>query len=493
MKWFIQASASGFLGLLFSLFLSPLFCGDEAIAQPDFSGFEVPKAAPRFSLEFKNAELKDILRILGQEHRVNIVISDDISGKLTLNLREVTFEEAFETILRANNLTYFKEGAILRVMKSPFSEGEADLDTRIIPIHYSPAKETQESIKGLLTKKGSVMVDVRTNTLIIRDYLSNVEKIVAVVKRLDGKTAQVMIEARIVEVNSNFAKDLGVQWGGRIYDPGSKGVFQMSGISLTGGTGVSGNNFMVNLPAAIKAGRGGGIGFSLGNLGSTQQLDIQLSAMEDTGRGKILSSPRILTLNNKKATISSGTEILIPVISRETVPGSSTTTGVTTINAKLELTVTPQITPDNKILLHLITDKKEPDYGKTVQGVPPLITQSAETDLLINDNETVVIGGIYTRNEAKSESAVPWLSKIPILGWLFRSQVQTDRQAELLIFITPTIYAGSDAAASSKQVPSPEPGRFTEEIRIPKESDKKSTVEELVPMGERPRTPFSAP
>ncbi len=423
-----------------------------AVAKPDAnrSTFAVQKESSRFSMEFKNAELKDVLRILGQENNVNIIVSDDITGKLTLNFRDVTFEEALDAILKSNNLISFKEGSIIRVMKSPFGEGEGDLATKIIPIHYATVKETQESIKGLLTKKGSITVDVRTNALIIRDYPSNVGKISDVVKELDSKTPQVMIETRIVEVNSDFTRDLGVQWGGRVYDPGSKGVFQVTGTSLTGGAGLSGNNFLVNLPAAVKAGAGGAIGFSLGNLGSTQQLDLQLSAMEDTGRGKILSSPRILTMNNKEAMISSGTEILIPVTS--TVGGSAATTGVTTINAKLELRVTPQITPDDQILMHVKTDKKDPDFGKQVQGIPPLLTQTAETYLLVGNNETVAIGGIYTRNESQSERKIPWLWRLPLLGWLFRGESQKDVQTELLIFITPSIYRGSlpDSAEGGK-------------------------------------------
>ncbi|WDT77117.1 MAG: hypothetical protein MPW16_07825 [Candidatus Manganitrophus sp.] len=212
---------------------------------------------------------------------------------------------------------------------------------------------------------------------------------------------------------------------------------------------------MVNLPAAVGVGAGGGLGFTFANAGSSLQLDLQLSAMEDTGRGKILSNPRVLTLNNKEAKISSGTEILIPTTSilstatssSSTTAGSTATTGVTTIDAKLELTVTPHITPDNQILLHVKTEKKDPDFNRQVQNIPPLSTRTAETDLLVGDNETVVIGGIYTRNEAQGERGIPWLSKIPILGWLFKKETKTDIQNELLIFITPTVYKGGNEVA----------------------------------------------
>ena len=461
----------------FFLLLSLLiYFGNEAgdaMGQENRAAISMQKKSGQFSMEFRNAELKDVLRALGQENNLNFIISDDVNGKLTLSFREVTFEEALDSILKINSLISFREGDIIRVMKSPFGEGVGDLETKIIPVHFANAKETNESVKILLTKKGSITVDVRTNALVVRDYAWNMQKIVEVVKELDSKTPQVMIEARIIEVNSNFTRELGVQWGGRVFESGSAGNFLVTsatggtagtagaaGSSLTGGAGLSGNGFLVNLPAAVGAGAGGAVGFTIGNVGLTRQLDLQLSAMEDTGRGKILSNPRVLTLNNKEAKISSGTEILIPttailstVVSpggvNPSTPGANGTLGVTTINAKLELTVTPHITPDNQILIHVKTDKKDPDYSRQVQNIPPLSTRTAETDLLVGDRETVAIGGIYTRSESKNENGVPWLSKIPILGWLFKKESKTDIQNELLIFITPSVYKGADQASGT--------------------------------------------
>ncbi|HLG22760.1 MAG TPA: type IV pilus secretin PilQ [Candidatus Manganitrophaceae bacterium] len=455
------------LALLSALTLSWAGMAAAQREEPDNrSALSITKEASKFSMEFRNADLKDVLRALGQENRLNLIVSEDVAGKLTLSFREVTFDEALDAILKINNLTSFREGDIIRIMKSPFGDGESDLATKIIPIHFATAKETQESVKTLLTKKGNISVDVRTNALVVRDYAWNMAKIEEVVKALDGKTPQVMIEARIVEVNSNFTRELGVQWGGRVYEAGSGGTFRVAGAAngasaLSGGSQLFGNNFAVNLPAAVGAGSGGAFGFTFGNIGSTLQLDLQLSAMEDTGKGKILSNPRVMTLNNKEAKISSGTEILIPTTSilstatssSATAPGSTATTGVTTINAKLELTVTPHITPDNQILIHVKTDKKDPDFNRQVQNIPPLSTRTAETDLLVGDKETIAIGGIYTRNESEGEKGVPWLSKIPILGWLFKKEFKTDIQNELLIFITPTIYKGGEAVAGS---PGPE-------------------------------------
>ncbi len=435
---------------LLSLFLVFMISFGEAGAGPrNANGLE--KGPSLLSMEFRDADLKDVLRALGQENQLNIIVGEGVTGKVTLSFREVVFKEALEAILKVNNLVSFREGNIVRVIKSPFGEGETDLETRILPVSYADAQETQAIIKELLTNKGSVSIDVRTNSLIVRDDPGNIQKISMVVETLDSETPQVMIEARIVEVNSNFTRELGIQWGGRI-EAGSNKFFQATGTSLTGGTGLSGNNFLVNLPATVGSGSGGAIGLLVGSIGSARQLDLQLSAMEDTGRGKILSNPRVLTLNNKKAVISSGTEILIPTAAilstgaqtggggGTSVTGTEATTGVTTIDAKLELTVVPHITPDNQILLHVKTDKKDPDFSQQVQGIPPLLTRTAETDLLVGNRETIAIGGIYTRRESTAEKGVPWLSKVPFVGWLFKKEIKNEIQNELLIFITPTIH-----------------------------------------------------
>lgn len=440
------------------LFLLPLlFCfligpGEAGAGHRQMNGPE--KEPSLLSMEFRDADLRDVLRALGQENQLNVIVGEGVTGKVTLSFREVSFEEALKAILKVNNLVSFREGHIVRVTKSPFGDDETDLETRIIPVSYANVTETQNSIKALLTKKGSITIDARTNSLIVRDDPGNIQKIVAVVETLDSETPQVMIEARIVEVNSKFTRELGIQWGGRL-EAGSNAFFQATGTASTGGTGLSGNNFLVNLPAAVGVGAGGAIGLLIGSIGSARQLDIQLSAMEDTGRGKILSNPRVLTLNNKKAVISSGTEILIPTASVLStgvsaggaqggtgggVTGTGATTGVTTIDAKLELVVTPHITPDNQILLHVKTDKKDPDFSQQVQGIPPLLTRTAETDLLVGNQETIAIGGIYTRSESTAESGVPWLSKIPFLRWLFKKEIKNEIQNELLIFITPTIH-----------------------------------------------------
>jgi len=415
---------------------------------------------PVFSMEFRDADLKDVLRAIGQENNLNIIVGEDVQGKLTLSFQKVTLKDALDAIFRNYNLASFQEGNVLRVVKSPFLEGEENLVTKMTPMNYTRAKDIAVTVKGLLSRKGGLAVDERTNTLIVRDVPDNVEKILDIVKSLDSKTPQVLIEARIVEANTNFTRELGIQWGGNLSQRGANGSFQFTGgvaqttatgsaNPMTGGVGLSGNNFIVNFPATFEQGFGSALGFTIGNLAGTKQLDIQLSAMEDSGKGRILSNPKILALDNREAKISSGFEILIPVTSilgigttatSGATTGSTSTTGVTTIEAKLELTVTPHVTSDNQIVMHVKTDKKEPDFNREVQNIPPLTTRTAETDLLVKDGETVVIGGIYTRNESTGNLGIPFLSKIPILGWFFKKESKVDNQSELLIFITPSIY-----------------------------------------------------
>ncbi len=446
-----------------SFVVAPTAVGAENPSAPDPISMKrvADHGAPLFTMEFRDADLKDVLRAIGQENRLNIIMSDDVQGKLTLSFQRVPLDQALEAILKINNLSAYRDGNIVRVVRSAFAEGEENLVTRMVPIHYAGGKDTAESLKSLMTKKGTVTVDSRTNTLILRDVPENVDRLETMVRKLDTRTPQVLIEARIVEANSNFTRELGVQWGGTYNGGKSNQVFLFGGATkqkstddfatpLTGGLGIGNNAFNVNLPAAVGAGSGGAIGLLLANAAGTKSLDLQLSALEDSGKGRILSSPRILTLDNKEAKISSGSEILIPVTailgvstgsaSPSSGGGATGTTGVTTIEAKLELTVTPHVTPDGQIVMHVKTDKKDPDFSNKVQGIPPLSTRTAETDLLIRDGQTIVIGGIYTRNQSDSVAAVPWLSKIPLLGYFFKKTTKTDNQTELLIFITPTIY-----------------------------------------------------
>ena len=278
-------------------------------------------------------------------------------------------------------------------------------------------------------------------------------------KDLDIKMPQVIIEAKIVEVSTNYAKDMGIQWGGRYAGTSGNGTTIITGgatgisssgtvgsttipavgtttlFPLLGDVGISGNAYAVNMPAAVGSGTGGALGISFGKIGGNA-LDLQLSAMQTTGNGRILSNPRVITANNREAKISSGIEIPLQVLTTTT---QGTSLQVQTINANLMLSATPTIGLDNRITLAIKLEKSEPDFSREVNNIPTIDTENADTELIVNDGETVVLGGIISKSEAKSEAAVPFLSKIPLIGWLFKRDTTSNTEDELMIFITPKI------------------------------------------------------
>lgn len=427
---------------------------------------------PLVSLELRDVELRDVIRAIGQEHGINIIVDEKITGRVTVSLRNIPLWDAIDSILKGKGYAYIKEDNIVRVV--PMSEDE-DLITRTIVIKYADPKELEAVVKKILSKKGEVIADSRSNTLTIKDTQSAIERAEILLKKIDNKTGQVMIEAKIVEVNTNASKELGIQWGGT-YSKGDAVVFgggtqssttsgsttstasnattNVAGAStsttfspLTGGTGALGNAFNVNLPAAIGAGYGGALG--IGVVGKNLILDLQISALEEQGNAKILSSPKVLVLNNQEATISSGTQILIPTTTTagtsvgttgtSSNTSSTTTTGVTEKEATLRLTVTPRILDGNNISLKITAKREEFDFSRSVLGIPPKTSRETSTGVIVKNGETIVIGGIYTETDSEGESGVPLLSKIPLIGWLFKKETSRKNKTELLIFITPQI------------------------------------------------------
>ncbi|MBI5184002.1 MAG: hypothetical protein HY999_06520 [Nitrospinae bacterium] len=267
------------------------------------------------------------------------------------------------------------------------------------------------------------------------------------IKTLDKRTPQVTIEARVVEINKNYTRELGVQWGGRYNSTDYyRNYTNVRGALIppaatAGGIQpiqVGNGNYVVDLPSAIARGAGGGLGLTLGNLGNTNVLDIQLSAMESSGKGRILSNPKITTLNNKEAVIESGRRIPY-----QSVSASGTQTQF--VNASISLTVTPHITPDNYVSLNIEVTKDEADFANQSGGMPTIMQKKATTEVLVKDSDTTVIGGLYTSKTSKEMSGVPWFNKIPILGWFFkREKVGMDEDSELLVFITPMIVKGEE-------------------------------------------------
>jgi type IV pilus assembly protein PilQ len=332
------------------------------------------------------------------------------------------------------------------------------LETRLIPISYAQASELEARAKELLSPRGSLAVDERTNVLIARDIPSNLNYIEELVRSLDTQTAQVLIEARVVEATSSYNRDIGIQWGGDVtFGPSTgnpTGVAFPSSVTAAGGNydnntptaGVSPftrtvatPNFAVNLPAAVGTGAGGAIGMSFGSIDNNLNLSVRLSAAESAGLVRIVSAPRVMVLDNKEARINQGT--LIPY-AQVSALGVQTTFQ----EAKLQLLVKPHVTADGSISMHVKVNRDEPNFNQTApNGAPTILKREAETELLVMDGHTAVIGGIYTRNTGRNLSQVPFFGDIPILGILFQHRTASDARNELIIFLTPRIVNRAEA------------------------------------------------
>lgn len=399
----------------------------------------------KLSLDFKDADIKNILRLIAEVSNLNIIAGDDVTGKLTMRLVDVPWDQALDVILQARSLGMTRVGNVIRVApldtlkREVQTELEAkrakerleDLVTELIPVNYATAKDIIPQTKGVLSDRGDVRADERTNTLIIKDIPRNIAGVKNLVKALDTKTPQVLIEARIVEANLTFQRDLGVKWG-FLAQGGNK-------IQAGGGTsdtilGTAVNN-VVNLPAAPTTGTAGILELLFTGTHGIKQLDLAISAAESTGEVRIISSPKIATLDNKEASIEQGLRIPYPKLTTE---GTITTDF---IEANLKLTVTPHVTNDGNIKMSIKAKKDAPVFNtaQEVLGVPPIDKKEAITEVLVKDNGVVVIAGIYTVEKDSSSTGIPLFSKIPLLGWLFKSETKADTRKDLLIFISPKI------------------------------------------------------
>jgi type IV pilus assembly protein PilQ len=418
---------------------------------------DIKKTHSEFSMEFRDAEIKDVLRAVGQAANLNMIVSDGVSGKVSLSIKNVDIWNALESILKTKGLTYVRDANMVRIL-SLAEVRDNDMETRVFPLGHASSQDVLPIVTGVKSEKARISVDSRMNALVVRDLSLNIDQMARLLKSLDVKMPQVLIEAKIVEVSSNYARELGVQWGGQYSGTNGKGTTVVTGgasgsssstsgsssspigsstfFPLTGDIGLSGNAYAVNLPAAVGSGSGGAIGISFGKLGGALSLDLQLSAMQTTGNGKILSSPKVMTMNNKEAKISSGIDIPVRVLTTTT---AGTSAQVQIISTSLMLSTTPTIAQDGRITLAIKVEKSEPDFSRQVDNIPTITKRNANSELVVNDGETVVLGGILTKSNGESESAVPLLSKIPIIGWLFKKKSKFENQDELMIFITPTI------------------------------------------------------
>ncbi len=426
----------------------------------------------RIDLDLKDADVHNVLRLLADVGRVNIVTADNVSGSVTIRMRNVPWDQALDVVLQAKKLGVVRQGNMLRV--APLDELEkeremaiarrkqelqlAPIETRLIPVSYAQAADIQQRAKDLLSERGSIAVDERTNVMIVRDVAGNLNQIEELTRSLDTQTPQVLVEARIVEATSTYLRDVGIQWGGDATFSGATGnptglAFPNS-VGLVGGASdtqsptaglspfsntVPNPNYAVNLPATVGTGSGGALGLTFGSVDSTINLAVRLSAAESSGLLRILSSPRILTLDNREARIAQGTLIPFSQISAQGVQ-------TTFQEAKLQLLVKPHVTADGSVSMHVKINRDEPDFNQTsARGDPTILKREAETDLLVMDGHTAVIGGIFTRNTGRNLNQVPFFGDIPLIGLLFQRRRASDTRSELVIFLTPRIVNRAEA------------------------------------------------
>ncbi len=390
----------------------------------------VAERGPLVSMELRDIEIREVLRAIGQEHGINIIADETVTGKVTVSLRDIPLWDALDSILLSRGYTYrIAPGGIVIVEPADKAmTDEQDLLVREFKLKYVEASSVLGNVNGLLTKKGSATSVAATNSVVVKDLALGVSRVAALLDQIDRKPQQIMIEARIVEISTSYSRELGVKWGRTGYNnPNS--AFDRPGSFES--------RFEVNLPKTSI--EGGSLIF--GTVVSNYTLDLELSALEDSGEGKVLSQPKILVLDNQEAKITSGTELLVPSIINSTAFAGALPEQAEprVLQANLQLTVTPRVIGEDLVNMVIDTRREEFDFSRSVQGFPPKESRSAKTELLVKNGETIVIGGIYTKNKATDESRIPVLGKIPIIGWLFKSQAKRDNQTELLIFLTPSI------------------------------------------------------
>jgi type IV pilus assembly protein PilQ len=420
----------------------------------------------RLTLNFQDIETRAVLQLLAETSGQNIVVSDTVQGNVTLRLQNVPWDQALDIVMRTKGLDKRQEGNVIYVapaeelsarekqlLESQKSMTElAPVRTEYLQVNYAKASDLAGLIRAqgkgntLLSERGSISIDDRTNTLLLQDTADRLADIRRLVQTLDIPVKQVLIEARIVIVSDDFSRELGVRFGGAyLGSNGDDGLLYVGnrGLDLTDGApGVnprppvsdvnpSDNRYMVNLPIANPAGR---IAMTL--LDSNYVVDLEITAAQREGRGEVVSAPRVITANGKEAVIEQGQEIPY----QESASSGATTTQFK--KAVLSLKVTPQITPDDRVILDLTVSKDS--VGQNVASatggfVPSIDTREITTQVLVNDGQTVVLGGILETERRDTVNKVPFLGDVPVLGYLFRSKGQTDNKDELLIFVTPKI------------------------------------------------------
>jgi len=496
--WWLPLLVMSLVVLLSPLSLKPTFSDD----QPPV--LQLPQE--RCSMRFVDADVKDVLRLLAKEYKLNLIISENVGGVITVDFDQVLLEDVFFSVLRTAGLGYVQRGEVILVgtqkelleqetaqIKELEKQAEAKkkileaqgMVSETIKVQYILNTNSNQSIvkeiavgkeevrnltqlagalqKMLSDQKGAnIQVVDAANALVITDIPEKVEQIKTLVKELDHPSNQIMIESRLVMVDSDHVRDIGIEWGGRTKNQnlmisGQRDRSWSQETSDTTGTEPTTANTTktsdkgsiqgVDLPAAIAAaGHGGSIGFLLGDI-TKDFLDVQLTAMEDKGRGKILASPRVVTQDNQKAYIKVGDEIPYQEI---TFNGGATTTTVKFKDAAIELEVSPHIVGD-KIFMDIVVARKTPDFKLAIAGNPTLTTQALTTKVSVKTGETLVLGGLTEEEDITTTHAIPFFYRIPLINFFFKNDSKTKTKRELIIFITPTIFTGDSTGDTDAQ------------------------------------------
>jgi len=412
----------------------------------------------KLSLNFQDIEVRSVLQLLADFTGINIVVSDTVGGSLTLRLKNVPWDQALDIILKTKGLGMRQTGNVMLIAPSEEIAAREKLEleaqkqiqeleplySEFIQINYAKAADIAKLLKSkdttLISERGKTTIDERTNTLLVQDVASKLVEVRKLVALLDVPVRQVLIESRVVIANDDFAKDLGVKFGlsKRTTNNFEDNEFLIAGGTHRGGfeTGGAQTGFdpgdgteglLVSLPVI---GASSQLGLAVGKLGN-HLLTLELSAMEAEGQGEVISSPRVLTSNQKAAYIKSGVEIPYQEAT------SSGATNVSFKDAVLSLQVTPQITPDDRIIMDLQVNKDS--VGEVYEGVPSIDTNTIATQVLVDNGETLVLGGIYEQERNHRVDKTPFFGDLPLIDWLFRKELHIDDKSELLIFVTPKI------------------------------------------------------
>lgn len=430
-------------------------------------GSKLGYQGPLVSINYANGDVRALLRLMSEELGLDAVISETVTGSITLVLKDVPADQVLDIIFKQKGLDMRKSGKVILIApreelslrdkldfeaKQQINELEP-LVLEVFQLNYQKAVTLGGLLSGqggagvapgstrMLTKRGSVTADDRSNTLFVNDIPSKLEEVRRFIKTIDVGSRQVLIEARVVEANDGFNKNLGVRMnflssgsGGLIsgINGSGRGDIRVGGGAFGAGGQTSSSTAGVNLPSFSST--GGTFALSLFNPSLTRILNLELAALESDGRGKLISSPKVVTANNVEALIEDGVEV--PIITPGTANSPAT---VSFKNAKLSLKTTPQITPEGKVRMKLEIAKEEPDWTRSVIGIPPIKSSKVSTDVVVDNGGTVVIGGVFTVSNENSTERVPFLGDLPYIGFLFKVQNNTSNRRELLIFITPRV------------------------------------------------------